>query len=144
MYTKILVPIDGSEPSIRALNHAIELANIHGSKINLISVIDELKLPFGAQFKIWAQESHERLTRTILESLNKELTRVKESYPSIDVDATIHNGDPADTILKIAEEEGYDLIVMGKKGVSLIEEMVMGSVTRKVVKQSSVTVTVVN
>lgn len=144
MYGKILVPIDGSETSIRALDHAVELAKIHGSKIELISVIDDLKLPFGAQFSIWAKESHERLTRTILESLNKEMVRVKETSSEVEIDASIHEGDPADTIVKIATEEDYDLIVMGKKGLNLIEEFVMGSVTRKVVKQSEVTVIVVN
>ena len=144
MYSKILVPIDGSDTSIRALNHAVNLAKIHDSRIDMISVIDELKLPFGAQFRLWAQESHERLTRTILESLNKEMVRVKEENPSMEIDASIHNGDPADTIIKIAEEEVYDLIVMGKKGVNLVEELVIGSVTRKVVKESKVTVTVVS
>jgi nucleotide-binding universal stress UspA family protein len=144
MYSKILVPIDGSETSIRALDHALKLAKIHGSKINMISVIDELKLPFGAQFRLWATESHERLIRASLESLNNEMVRVKETNPSIEVDASIHEGDPASTIVRIAEEEGYDLIIMGKKGLNPIEDLVMGSVTRKVVKQSKVTVTVVN
>ena len=144
MYSKILVPIDGSETSIRALDHAVKLAKVHGSRIDMISVIDELKLPFGAQFRLWAQESHERLTRTILESLNKEMMRVKEANPSLEIDASIYDGDPADIILKIAEEEVYDLIVMGKKGVNIVEELVIGSVTRKVVKESKVTVTVVS
>lgn len=144
MYKKILVPIDGSEPSMRALDHAVDLAKTHNSRIDMISVIDELKFPFGAQFRLWAQESHERLTRTILESLNKEMIRVKDANPELKVDATIHNGDPADTILKISNEGGYNLIVIGKRGVNIIEEMVMGSVTRKVVKEAKVTVTVVN
>lgn len=143
MYSKILVPIDGSEPSIRALNHAVELAKIHDSTIEMISVIDELKLPFGAQFRLWATESHERLVRASLESLNDEMVRIKEITPSIEVDASVHEGDPADTIVRIAEDD-FNLIVIGKKGQNIIEELVMGSVTRKVVKISSVTVTVVN
>ena len=52
MYGKILVAIDGSETSIKALDHAVELAKIHGSSINLIAVIEELitsmyMLPLG-------------------------------------------------------------------------------------------------
>ena len=46
-------------------------------------------------------------------------------------------------IIRVADEEGYDLIVMGRKGMGIIEGLVMGSVTRKVVKTSNVTVTVV-
>jgi nucleotide-binding universal stress UspA family protein len=144
MYSKILVPIDGSEPSIRALDHAVSLVKVHGSVIQIISVIDELKLPFGAQYSLWAQDSHQKLVRSSLESLNKEMVRVKDAYPEIMIDASIHEGDPANTIVRIAEEDGYDLIVIGKKGLNLIEDLVMGSVTRKVVKKSKVSVTVVN
>lgn len=143
MYDKILVPIDGSLTSIRALDHAVELAKIHGSTIQIVSVIDELKLPFGAQYSLWAQDSHQELLRSSLECLNNEMIRIKETYPDIKIDASTHEGDPARTIVKLAEEE-YDLIVIGKKGLNLIEDFVMGSVTRKVVKQSKVTVTVVN
>ena len=144
MYSKILVPIDGSEPSIRALDHAVSLTLIHDSTIKIISVIDELKLPFGAQYSLWAQDSHQELLRSSLESLNKEMMRVMDAYPEIMIDASIHEGDPSDTIVRIAEDGEYDLIVMGKKGLNLIEDLVMGSVTRKVVKVSKVTVTVVN
>ena len=142
MYDKILVPVDGSAPSIRALDHAVELAKIHGSTLQLISVIDELKLPFGAEYSLWAQDSHQELVRSSLESLNKEMIRIKEAYPEIKIDASTHEGDPASTIVKLSKD--YALIVMGKKGLNLIEDLVMGSVTRKVVKQSKVTVTVVN
>jgi nucleotide-binding universal stress UspA family protein len=143
MYGKILVAIDGSETSIKALDHAVELAKVHGSSINLIAVIEELKLPFGAQYSLWANESHQELMRTSLESLNKEMMRVKDSNPGIEVDAIVHEGDPASIIVRVADEEGYDLIVMGRKGMGIIEGLVMGSVTRKVVKTSNVTVTVV-
>ncbi len=142
MYDKILVPVDGSVPSIRALDHAVKLAKIHSSTLQLISVIDELKLPFGAEYSLWAQDSHQELVRSSLESLNKEMIRIKEAYPEIKIDASTHEGDPASTIVKLSKD--YDLIVMGKKGLNLIEDLVMGSVTRKVVKQSKVTVTVVN
>ena len=144
MYSKILVPIDGSEPSIRALDHAVSLAKIHGSEIQVISVISELKLPFGAQYSLWAQDSHQELVRSSIESLNKEMMRVRDGNPNISIDAAIHEGDPSDTIVRIAEENDFNLIIIGKKGLNLIEDLVMGSVTRKVVKQSKVTVTVVN
>ncbi len=144
MYSKILVPIDGSEPSIRALDHAVSLTKLHGSEIQIISVIDELKLPFGAQYSLWAQDSHQELLRSSLESLNKEMMRVKDAYPEIMIDASIHEGDPSNTIVRLAEDGEYDRIVMGKKGLNLIEDLAMGSVTRKVVKISKVTVTVVN
>ena len=114
MYSKILVAIDGSEPSIKALDHAVELAKVHGSSINLIAVIEELKLPFGAQYRLWANESHQELMRTSLESLNKEMMRVKDSNPGIEVDAIVHEGDPASIIVRVADEEGFVVVEIKK------------------------------
>jgi nucleotide-binding universal stress UspA family protein len=50
VYQKILVAVDGSKPSINALNHATELARTHNSQITAITVIEELKLPFAAHY----------------------------------------------------------------------------------------------
>jgi nucleotide-binding universal stress UspA family protein len=143
LYKNILVPIDGSESSHRALIHAVNLAKIHGSEITVISVIEELKLPFGAEYRLWANESHQELIRTSLECINKEIISILEKEPDIKIDAEIIEGNPALSIIKIAEEKKHDLIIMGKTGMSFVEELVIGSVTHKVVKQSIIPVTVV-
>jgi nucleotide-binding universal stress UspA family protein len=143
MYERILAPIDGSTQSLKALNHAVELAKKHGSEIMVISVVDSLKLPFGAEYSLWANESHQELIRTTLESINKEITDIKQQKPELSIDAMVIEGDPAKQILRIAEEEGYNVIVMGKRGMGLIEELVMGSVTHKVVNHSMIPVIVV-
>jgi nucleotide-binding universal stress UspA family protein len=59
------------------------------------------------------------------------------------IDADIVEGNPVDMIIGFAEEEGVDLIVMGKKGMGMFEGLVMGSVTQKVINQSRVNVIVV-
>jgi len=143
LYKKILVPIDGSESSLKALNHAVTLASIHKSTITVLSVIDELKLPFGAEFNLWAQESHNELIRTTLESINQELVKIRKYEPEIPLDPEIKEGNPAKVIAQMASEEEYDLIIMGKKGLGIVEELVMGSITRKVVDLSKVPVTII-
>ena len=141
MYERILAPIDGSPQSLKALRHAVELAKEHGSEIMVISVVDSLKLPFGAEYSLWANESHQKLIRTTLESVNKEITKITQQEPELRIDATVIEGDPAKQILRVAED--YDVIVMGKHGMSLLEELVMGSVTNKVVNHSKIPVIVV-
>jgi len=141
MYEQILAPIDGSKQSLKALKHAVELAKKHDSEIMVISVVDSLKLPFGAEYSLWANESHQELIRTTLESINKEITKITQQEPELKIDATVIEGDPAKQILKIAE--GYDVIVIGKRGMGFLEELVMGSVTNKVVNQSKIPVIVV-
>lgn len=60
MYGKILVAVDGSPSSLNALSHAVQIAEKHGSTLHVVSVVDELKLPFKAQYRLWARESHRR------------------------------------------------------------------------------------
>ena len=141
MYERILAPIDGSPQSLKALRHAVELAKEHGSEIMVISVVDSLKLPFGAEYSLWANESHQELIRTTLESVNKEITKITQQEPELRIDAEVVEGDPAKQILSTAE--GYDVIVIGKRGMGLLEELVMGSVTNKVVNHSKIPVIVV-
>jgi nucleotide-binding universal stress UspA family protein len=143
MYKRILVAVDGSEQSLKALKHAVELAKKHKSEIRVISVIEELKLPFGAEYSLWANESHQELIRNSIECLNEELSNIREKEPGIVIDAQIIEGNPADEIISFSEAENVDLIVMGKKGTGILEGLVMGSVTQKVINQSSITVIVV-
>lgn len=143
MYDKVLVPIDGSEQSLKALRHAVLLAKVHGSEITVISVVESLKLPFGAEYSLWANESHSELIRSTLESINREITAIKQQEPGLQIDAEVIEGDPSRTIVKVADDEGFDVIVMGKRGMGIIEEIVMGSVTHKVVNLSKVPVIVV-
>jgi nucleotide-binding universal stress UspA family protein len=143
LYEKILVPIDGSDKSLKALKHAVGLARVHGSIITVISVIEELKLPFGAQYRLWANESHQKLIRNSLESINLEITSIKQNEPELKIDAEIIEGEPAKKIVETATLGNYDLIVMGKHGMNIIEELVMGSVTHKVINSSKIPVTVI-
>ena len=143
MYKKILVPIDGSESSLKALRHALILARTHNSIITLLSVIEELKLPFGAEYMLWANESHNELIRSTLESLNRETKKIMEQESDLDVDAEIREGVPANVIVQMALDEDYDLIVIGKRGMGVFEELVMGNVARKVVDLSKVPVTII-
>jgi nucleotide-binding universal stress UspA family protein len=143
LYKKILVPIDGSESSLKALRHALALARTHSSNITVLSVIEELKLPFGAEYMLWANESHNELIRSTLESLNRETKKIMEQEPDLDVDAEIREGVPAKVIVQTALDENYDLIVIGKRGMGVLEELVMGNIARKVVDLSKVPVTII-
>ena len=133
MYDRILVAIDGSDTSLLALSHAVELAKVFGSKLTLLSVIDNFKLPFSAEYGLGAQESHERLVRSVLESLNDVTVELGEAHPDLTFDTRVEEGRPARIIIDIAEEEDFDLIVMGSQGFGLIAGWFLGSVSNEVV-----------
>jgi nucleotide-binding universal stress UspA family protein len=133
MYKRILVAIDGSELSLFALTHAIELANFFDSELTLLSVIDKLKLPFSAEYGLGAQESHEQLVRDVLENLNEITIKMGETYRDLKIDTRVEEGRPAKIIVQVAEEDGFDLIVMGSQGFGLITGWFLGSVSNEVV-----------
>lgn len=143
MYDRILVAVDGSEPSFKALDQAVELGLKLGSEIAVVSVVDKLNLPFAAEYGLWAQESHNNLVRKVLESLNSSILRLKENHPELKLEAIIENGRPAKKIVELAEDEGFDLIVIGRRGNGFAEHLIMGSVSNEVVRTSSKPVLVV-
>ena len=143
MYDRILVGIDGSELSLQALEQAVGLARDLGSEVTVISVVNELKMPFSAEYGLWARESHDNLIRKVLESLNSAILKIMENHPDMKVEARIEEGRPAKRISEIADTEGFDLIVLGKRGIGLVDQLIMGSVTNEVVRISNTPVLVV-
>ena len=136
MYDRILVGIDGSEVSLQALEQAVDLARQLGSEITVVSVIDEMKMPFSAEFGLWARESHDNLSRKVLESLNSAILKIREIHPDMKIEARIEEGRPAKKITEIADNEGFDLIVIGRRGNGLVDHLIMGSVSSEVVSTS--------
>ena len=133
MYRKILAAVDGSDTSLLALSHAVELSLAYGSELTVLSVIDQMKLPFAAEYGLWAKESHEQLLRSVLENLNEISFDLARSHPDLKVDPRVEEGRPAEIIVGIAEDEGFDLIVMGSQGIGGVKGWVLGSVSDKVV-----------
>jgi nucleotide-binding universal stress UspA family protein len=143
LYDRILVGIDGSEVSLQALKQAVDLAQLLGSEITVVSVINEMKMPFSAEYGLWAKESHENLIRKVLESLNSAIVKIEENHPNMKIEARIEEGRPAKMIIEIANTEGFDLIVIGRRGNGLVDQLVMGSVSSEVVRTSHTPVLIV-
>lgn len=135
--------VDGSKPSLQALAQAVDLALQLGSEITVVSVVSDMKLPFSAEFGLWARESHEGLMRKVLESLNSAILRIREDHPELKVEARIEEGRPAKKITELAENEGFDLIVIGRRGSGLVDRLIMGSVSNEVVRTSTKPVLIV-
>ena len=135
--------IDGSEPSINALNEAVELSLELGSELTILSVVEELRFPFSAHYGLWAKESHEALMRNVLENLNEELLKIKEKHPDLKIDTRIEEGRPAKKIVELADIEDLDLIIIGRQGYGMIEGFILGSVSSEVVNTSTKPVLVI-
>ena len=133
-YTRILVGYDGSEASKRAVMRAVELARKLGAKLTVATVLPppviflgELMVPESVDIK-----SLEEPARKELEKL---VTEIRETS-SIEADYAILMGDPAEELVSSAEENNYNLIVVGRRGRGGLERLLLGSVSSKVVSIS--------
>lgn len=143
---KILIPIDGSEFSDRALEKGKEIAKAMGSEVILLHVVF-VDVPNYVDFAMTAavgatldsiREAAEKSAQTILENGKEKLGDIGSI--SLEVQA----GNPADTIIRMAESEEVDLIVMGSEGIgSASKGILLGSVTNRVVHSTKVPVLVV-
>ena len=133
----ILVPVDGSEGSDRAITHAISMAEVCDAKLNFLYVANINQLAINAC-----------LSDAILEAVTKAgnviLDRAMEMVPTgIEKDAFSETGSPAVVILDFATSNNTDLIVMGSRGLGIVKGVLLGSVSQYIVDQSKCPVLVV-
>lgn len=142
---KILIPIDGSECSYRAMQKGKEIAEAFDSDIILLNVnawvpfIDEINVENIAQM---AEKSREESEELLIEA-KKYFKERKDSVTVKSIDTVSLTGEVGKTIVQFAEENGIDLIVIGHRGRSGLDRLIMGSVTMKVLSYVDVPVLVV-
>ena len=141
MLKNILVAIDGSEASKNALQLAIELSEKYGAGLHLLHVVREMQVPLNPGL-MEAYEKLERQRHDLLKSAGEQLLnqskRVAETKGITALQADIGSGDPASAIVKYADKNQMDLIVIGSRGLGQIESLLMGSVSRKVSNMTKV------
>lgn len=136
MGDKILVPIDGSEPSSNALEFAIE--KFPDSEITVIHVLT----PADTGGEIYHLPQSEDELRDEGEAVVEEAVALAANK-GVEIDTEIKLGKPDRHITKYAEENGFDQIIMGSHGRSGISRILIGSVAERVVRRSPVAVTIV-
>lgn len=140
---KILVAVDGSENSKRALIEAKEYGEVFGGDVTILSVVKPMVPGHYSYLKPPTPEDNK-----VLENASKFL--LKESLQVFDdfkgdgiVEAKLRRGNPADEILREAEEEEYDLIIMGSRGLGVFSRSFLGSVSNKVLNHTETNILIV-
>lgn len=143
MFKHILVPVDGSSTSLKAVAKAAGLAKAFGSQVTAVYVLDPY--PFTGVGADFAYGQAQYLTAATAEA-NKALDDVKSSMADSGVTLNtlvgeghaVHEG-----IVRVGENVGADLIVMGSHGRRGLEKLVLGSVAQRVLQVAHVPVMVV-
>jgi len=143
MYEKILVGVDGSETSMKALQYAIDLAEIHEAELHIVTVLEDLRIPFGDRYDLWVSETRNEYTSRVLEEMNSAIMDIREEGTQINVETRIEEGRPAIVITDIADKEDFDLIIVGARGMGKVEELLLGSVSREIVNISRTPVLII-
>jgi len=133
-YKRILVPVDGSKQSKKAIEKACYLAQSTGLELVALYVIDTPDLPseFEHQDEITYQQIYELLKKE--GSMYFDDVEKKANEYQISFTKKILDGHPADEIIK--ESKKNDLIIMGYKGKTGLDHLLMGSTTEKVARHT--------
>lgn len=140
MFQRIVVPLDGSDLSERALAPALELARQSGSEVTLLRVpaMETMLAPdpvgLGGFAVLWPDQALDQCRKEAREYLRS--IREARSEAGFTLKAEVIDGEVASTILDTASRMRADLIVMSTHGYSGIARWVMGSVTEKVLQDA--------
>lgn len=138
MYKKILLAGDGSDHSLRAAKEAVKIAKASvDSQITIVFVADH----DNAKNEVLHSGSSAELDL----QRRKKLQPAEEAIASsgINYRVEILRGTPGPAIVDYANKESFDMLVIGSRGLNSLQEMVLGSVSHKVVKRANCPVLIV-
>jgi nucleotide-binding universal stress UspA family protein len=133
MFDRIVVGTDGSETATEAVRTAIELAKLSKSKLEIVSAYEPVP-----QSRL--REEKEGISGDVAYAVNPRedvqlvLDNAAAEARKAKVDVVTHprEGDPADAILDVAEENDADLVLVGNKGMTGARRFLLGSVPNKI------------
>jgi nucleotide-binding universal stress UspA family protein len=154
MYKKILYPTDFSETAELALNQVKAFRTLKAEEVILLHVIDENDIKKKDIFSLLlgvaglnksVEEFENELKNKLIEEAKSKMESIKKELEDVGykVKDIVVVGVPYKEIVKIAEDEGVDIIIMGSHGKTNLRDILLGSVTENVIKKSNKPVLVV-
>jgi nucleotide-binding universal stress UspA family protein len=155
IFQKILVPLDGSDHSRRALESAIQIAKSFNSKLMLLTVhhvtitpVTSPELTIQAPVIVPDASAAEMTERAIEAAHNYDKKILAEAEAKvrsekIEVESELIDGNAVEEIVRKSEEGKFDLIIMGARGLSTIKKLFIGSVSDGVIKKAPCPVLIV-
>ena len=143
MFDKILYPTDFSDVANKAVDYIAKLKEAGGKEVIVLHVIDERAI--GDICLLYASRGIVEMVRRIKEEASKEMDKIgaRLREEGFEVKLRVERGIPLTEILRVEQEEGVSVIVIGSHGKSNVKEMLLGSVSEKVIRKSERPVLVV-
>ena len=145
MIKKILVALDGSNASNNALNFALDLADTLSANIELLTVVPPVFLPSYSIYVLKSDaisECAKNLEISFRGVLSKAQQEVRKRKLASKVSIRFEKGEPSEKIVEVADRGGFELIVIGSRGLDG-RVSTLGSVSSRVVARASCPVLIV-
>ena len=131
MYASIVVGTDGSDTAKTAVRYAIDIARSLGARLAIVSAYEpvsdhRLRVPRAVQDRQWAVGQREEVIALLQEAADDA------RLAGIEAETFARQGDAADAIIDIAEEQRCDLIVVGNRGMTGARRFLLGSVPNRI------------
>ncbi len=138
---KILVCTDGSEHSQKAIKQASVIAEgCKADEVVIINVYGQTEaLPFTTEGITGQQmEAFQKVMEEQKEQRKKILAEAEKIFKekNIKTRSILKEGNPSNTILKVAQEEGFDMVVLGNRGLGGLKKIFLGSVSNAVIQEA--------
>lgn len=130
MYPHILLAADGSENSIRAAKEALKIAKCGDkTKVTILFVIDVEKVK--------TEVLHAQSIDSLYMERRQKLVPIEQLFESENLSFNVQmtHGTPGPEIIKFANTQNVDLVIIGSRGLNGLQQMVLGSVSHKVMKR---------
>ena len=140
MFSKLLVPIDGSNNSFRALEHGIFLSKKIRAQTTALHIMENFP-------SVYVQS--QRVLKAIISKHQEEAKEILDKAKNIgnkngvNVETVVMKGDATSNIIDFSKKENYDTIIMGRRGMGKFKQLVRGSNSSKVLNHSNSTVVIV-
>lgn len=136
-FNKILVPLDGSQNSMRGLNQAISIAKSSDAQITGFYVF---QLPFAAGIK-YTQKMKDDAQDKAVKAIDPAMRKTQQAGAKFQYKTG--GGNVGDEIVKFTKKGKYNMIVIGARGISSAKEKFLGSISNHVMHKSNIPVLVV-
>lgn len=137
MYKCLLVAVDGSKQSDKALDHAVALAEKFGSELKLLAVVPSIYHYVLSEESTCTAYTIQQFLDKAQSFFNDVLTdaeeMVRSRHADIKVSTILMKGRPSAIIVDVAEKEECDMIIIGSRGMGGITGLVLGSTSHRVV-----------
>ncbi|MBI5253261.1 MAG: universal stress protein [Euryarchaeota archaeon] len=143
---RLLVPVDGSKYSRKSAEFAVSIAKKTGAFVEVLHVVNDYAISYSSAIAGVSPEDREKLVESYKKDAGQKYVSEAQAVGKVaglNLASNIRVGNPAEEIVKEAEEKKFDLIVIGSRGMGHVGRLLIGSVTGAVINLSSKPVLIV-